>query len=639
MFSGAIDFDFGSPTALQETYRRLVALGGQAKPFTAKVDLNDVVTRFYKRAWPDPLRKRRDYRVLPWALAYGAPPLYSSQELPRLLTELDAPRPTQILGMLDSYLKLNSDQVKTNGDKILKWVVKQISSFEGKNQRVIGWKPYLELLVDPRSQAIATEWLESVDLEAWIRARPFPISSHLTQGLLEECAQQVGSSHYPRCDDFMALVENVVKPSLGDATRCFDELLQALVDYNPYEPNTSVINYALMQFGDPHLDSRDRWSHFKPSGRKLITQWISAEDLRIFFDEITGDRAGRERLDFWRAYLDEDHVTYSKIVLCDEDRRRASSSLTKHLATGRHGLVTDSKASAFVVRIGEYFFIEFSGANNACYIYETRAFSQKFFASTRYLTLELKNKARSLRRLSHTPGWQPRFDATIKELTGIKVSRGRARVAPKPLNAVQRPTPKIWTPAVEPVLQDKSVEKTHSDVSPTSDSDQQFAMEVAALVSALTGRGEDSSILLARGMFSRLFDSRLDPASFMGLSSNRQLPDLRKRCFPLREWLCLEYAQITRANVTQAVSLLNLNRIRIKSLIEGHTWPAAVLGIDARAPLAQALSASQKLEALYAQRNGLPNIVSIPVRRHAQRQHNAVLEAYKKMSSLREQGL
>lgn len=657
MFTGAIDFDFGSPRALMETTRRLLAKGGEARPLRVKDDLNDVVARFYKKSWPSAVRKRRDYRLLPWCLAHGAPALCVSGEMSRLLHELgENPKPSQILGLLESFLQLTAEQLEKNGELIRRWLVARISQFEGRNPRIVGWKPYLSLLSNPRDSNVAKEWLTASNLEDWIKNKPFPMTSHLTHGLAEECCRLVGLDSYARCDDLLHLLEHVVKMPLGSLTHGFNSLLTALADHHAYEPKSSVINFALMQFGDPHLDSRKRWEFFDPRARALITQWISAEDLRLFFDELTGDRAGQERLAFWRAYLDEGYVTYSKLILCDDDTRRASTQLKKHLATGRHGLVRDSKASAFVVKIGNFFFLEFSGVNNACYIYRADAFPQAFFAAKHFHTFELKNKVSSYRRMSHNHDWQTRFDEAIVEMTGLRVNRDSKRRAkriamPTPTEILPRrwapnvpseasskqvtPPPRSWSIApAATVPKSNELSPPPSSPKPSSPSygvNQELALakEVAALIRFLSGgRKQHPAWRAGSDIFHHLFGKAF---IFSVVEAERQvdyLGLLEKRGPVIREFVCSVIASYSPSDGERAARRLGLDMILYLSSVRSQGGPHARLGLSHFASFQEAETAYRRLLGVYVYPEGVPPALQEKVRAFVEARKSSLRSAW-----------
>ncbi|MDT4843654.1 EH Signature domain protein [compost metagenome] len=103
-----------------------------------------------------------------------------------------------------------------------------------------------------------------------------------------------------------------------------------------------------------------------------------------------------------------------------------------------------SHNNAVVMQIGNYFFVEFSGTGNACYVY--RADPAPFNPDKRVLGLatELKQQGRALKRMSHSPaprrpnlveGWLDKFDVELRTLGIVPQGSGgagqSARTAPQ----------------------------------------------------------------------------------------------------------------------------------------------------------------------------------------------------------------
>src|SRR5690606_34948924 len=92
-----------------------------------------------------------------------------------------------------------------------------------------------------------------------------------------------------------------------------------------------------------------------------------------------------------------------------------------------------SHNNAVVMQIGNYFFVEFSGTGNACYVY--RADTAPFNPDKAVLGLatELKQQHKALKRMSHSPaprranlveGWLDKFDVELRTLGIVPQSLG-----------------------------------------------------------------------------------------------------------------------------------------------------------------------------------------------------------------------
>lgn len=96
--------------------------------------------------------------------------------------------------------------------------------------------------------------------------------------------------------------------------------------------------------------------------------------------------------------------------------------------------------SAVVMQIGNYLFVEFSGTGHACYVY--RADNSPFNPDMLKLdlTTELRQQARALKRMSHSPaprranlveGWLDKFDVELRALGIVPQSSGGGSASTK----------------------------------------------------------------------------------------------------------------------------------------------------------------------------------------------------------------
>jgi len=103
-----------------------------------------------------------------------------------------------------------------------------------------------------------------------------------------------------------------------------------------------------------------------------------------------------------------------------------------------------SHNNAVVMQIGNYFFVEFSGTGNACYVY--RADTAPFDPDKPVLGLatELKQKHRALKRMSHSPaprranlveGWLDKFDVELRALGIVPQLSGGSSASASTKNA------------------------------------------------------------------------------------------------------------------------------------------------------------------------------------------------------------
>ena len=164
-----------------------------------------------------------------------------------------------------------------------------------------------------------------------------------------------------------------------------------------------------------------RWSGASKATKRLVQWWVNAHEIAAFFDSVDAEP---DRKRFWR---------------------RAARLMTD--------LHHSEFAGAFAMRIGDYYFVEFSVMGNACYVYSQESYERvkaryekrrrRYGYSNRALAVDLwKDKkllvksppiydiygracfAKNSVRLIHysgLQGWEAKFEAVIQRLTGKRL--------------------------------------------------------------------------------------------------------------------------------------------------------------------------------------------------------------------------
>lgn len=206
---------------------------------------------------------------------------------------------------------------------------------------------------------------------------------------------------------------NIISPvHWGEA---FGRLVTSTTLTSIAENRKLLIDLALKTraLGDPRLRV-GQWQNVPAEARDLVTQWLSEEDLRFFFDLLMQDRRDQQqRRRFWIRYVNR--ALRSRVVIGRRDHDRLRPKLDEIRARGRTyarmGGAGGSNAhvSAFIMDFGEVTIVEFSQPNSACYIYKNDArnpyldFTQQVFGWH-----ELKNTKMG-EYYSHSPNWHVKF--------------------------------------------------------------------------------------------------------------------------------------------------------------------------------------------------------------------------------------
>ncbi|HBO3836821.1 TPA: hypothetical protein L4T12_001105, partial [Pseudomonas aeruginosa] len=149
----------------------------------------------------------------------------------------------------------------------------------------------------------------------------------------------------------------------------------------------------------------------------------------------------QSRLFYWLRFANQ--MSYTRIVMGGDAWHDRSSDFVafREKNKGRLSQLTGgpSHNNAVVMQIGNYFFVEFSGTGNACYVY--RADRVPFNPDQQVLGLntELKQKGHKPAPMRHSPaprrpnvveGWLEKFDDELREL-GIVAQRPASYAQPR----------------------------------------------------------------------------------------------------------------------------------------------------------------------------------------------------------------
>lgn len=212
-------------------------------------------------------------------------------------------------------------------------------------------------------------------------------------------------------------------------------------------PSSLLKQVALDNWGSPQIRSRQNsWLQYvEKDVCAMVVAWFAKEDLEHFFNLLKGDaEVDQSRLYYWLRFANQ--MSYTRIVMGADAwhdrgqdfvhfREKNKGRLSKLVGGPGHN-------NAVVMQIGDYFFVEFSGTGNACFVYKADASPFNPDKSQLELTKELKQRHRTIEWMTHSPapgrpdrieGWLSKFDDKLGKL-GIRVqSQAAASGATKPI--------------------------------------------------------------------------------------------------------------------------------------------------------------------------------------------------------------
>lgn len=257
------------------------------------------------------------------------------------------------------------------------------------------------------------------------------LTGHTTE--LEDACKRLGiqGTSWLSADVFRSAISEASSKSDGAFAAHLPALLTALDDDKFRALRDEALAQLLMRYSSmsspiPHPMLRDSviaawkapwlernaaaWGRVTSTARQMVASWLKLEAIHQFFEVLSEDgRQDKSRFEFWRGYHDHMHDVY--FALGREAYRSESADMTKLKkdVEGRLFELTgpDPKTNAFIMRIGDVVFVEFSNKGNAAYRYWTSdiqfQFDQKAVAVP-----YLKRQPPGV-KLSHHAGWQSLF--------------------------------------------------------------------------------------------------------------------------------------------------------------------------------------------------------------------------------------
>jgi hypothetical protein len=197
------------------------------------------------------------------------------------------------------------------------------------------------------------------------------------------------------------------------------------------EHSSSLLKQAALEhWGSPQIRSKQNaWLQYvEQPVCAMVVAWFAKEDLEHFFTLLKGEaEVDQSRLFYWLRFANQ--MSYTRIVMGGDAWHERGSDFVafRENNKGRLSQLTGgpSHNNAVVMQIANYFFVEFSGTGNACYVY--RADRLPFNPDQKVLELhkELKQKGHFPPPMRHSPaprrpnlveGWLERFDAELRSL-------------------------------------------------------------------------------------------------------------------------------------------------------------------------------------------------------------------------------
>jgi hypothetical protein len=296
-------------------------------------------------------------------------------------------------------------------------LVVAITQYVGKNALIEKWKSGLPHVLNqngPRNFAGSIlkhgkSWDEYAD--QWGLEADTEFGNQVLEKSVAQSLSRLGS-------DSEALLDAVIRlvlPSKHWKPASFKNAIQQLILACPrssQKQSENLTSFILSDFRllDPRLPGNSpNWAGIGESARDLVIQWLSAEDIQLFFDHVLPKRDDPHgRKPFWMKYKSKVKRSRPLLASLDENRWLANAATQGKRNFGQMELLCDT--SAFLLDFGRVIVVEFSKVNNAVYVYERRempGLSEDFWSNARFSLRDLKDRANCIADpISHIPGWE-----------------------------------------------------------------------------------------------------------------------------------------------------------------------------------------------------------------------------------------
>lgn len=182
-------------------------------------------------------------------------------------------------------------------------------------------------------------------------------------------------------------------------------------------------DYVIGLWKNPWLNAHSsKWALIDIGAKHKIEEWLKLELITLFFSLLAEDGSNNlRRVNYWKK--NHQIITEMYFVVAHNASFRYSSDFKKIKSTmeGRMLDMVGSSTSAFIMRIGNYYFIEFGQIGNATYIYKHNHFPLDLSKVKKTSIYTLKNKEMADNRLAHNEvmhgftSWEARFDKEIRD--------------------------------------------------------------------------------------------------------------------------------------------------------------------------------------------------------------------------------
>ncbi len=263
-----------------------------------QLDFQLVVGRLSTKSWTDDIQRKKDRRLLPYALLAGSPSNVLRYGLSLFLNEIQVDdRLARLKDLIHCYLRPEFGTTELNRERqeLAAWIVKRLSNV-GETKRdwvhhfrrhsgIFGQAPasYASSLLPPKEK----DWTKWHDLD-------LPKNSWLYQeALIEAVRRAVNLNAKDASKQLYGDLNRSVRLEQGThftetpieskelQKRCIEAALLEHLAVGRIEPEEDLINFAFDALKDPRRTESNLWYGIRAEAIGLILAWLSMEDLQF----------------------------------------------------------------------------------------------------------------------------------------------------------------------------------------------------------------------------------------------------------------------------------------------------------------------------------------------------------------------
>lgn len=304
---------------------------------------------------------------------------------------------------LRNILNTNKSLVFKNSTRRKRWMTTLID-----NSEVLTTEPtkkfVREFLQDSNDNTVAYE-LESLRISAnsWFW-------DDLIHSSIKSIKTMKEDEYFQIIPRFLVLVEK----NKIYTTAILTALLERYASTSQREKVHEVLKHlALDQWGNPQYESSAGWNNVNPDTKKMVVQWFVRADLEAFF-RLFSRTADVDRFNYWIKFIDKIAVSQIFLGPAASESNQVEHRKFREENRGRLKLLTGSTRTnnAFMLKIENIYVFDFSDIGNACYILNKIPYNQE----REKVDIDTLKPWVHILKLSHTSGWQRKFDEKLAEL-------------------------------------------------------------------------------------------------------------------------------------------------------------------------------------------------------------------------------